>query len=100
MAITSAVAAVAGTAYSVYSGERASRMQRSAANQAAQQAEAAQRQADRDFNRANPKRPNIAALMTRNRAAGGGGIGGTYLTGNAGAPVSGGMLGRTTLLGS
>ena len=95
-----AAATVANTAYSVYSGQRGARMQRSAARTAASQAEAAQRRAEQDFNRANQKRPNVAAIMARNQAGGGQGPGGTFLTGTGGAPATGGMLGRTSVLGS
>lgn len=103
MAISASVVAaatVANTAYSVYSGQKSARMQKNAARTAAQQAEQQQRMAQREFNRANQKTPNVAAMMVRNRAAGGGGPGGTFLTGAGGAPVSGGMLGRTSVLGS
>lgn len=99
--ITLMAAAVAGsTASSIYTGQKQAKAQKRAATQAARQAEQQQRQAEREFNRANQKRPNIAAIMTRNRAAGGGGLAGTFLTGQGGAPVSSGMLGRTSLLGS
>jgi len=99
--VTLLAAAVAGsTASSIYSGQKQAKLQKRAGQQAARQAETQQRQMDREFNRANQKTPNIAAMMTRNRAAGGGGVGGTFLTGQGGAPVSGGMLGRTSLLGS
>jgi hypothetical protein len=98
---TAILAAVIGsTASSMYTGAKQARLQKRAGQQAARQAETQQRQMDREFNRANQKTPNIAAMMTRNRAAGGGGIGGTFLTGQGGAGVSGGMLGRTSLLGS
>jgi type II secretory pathway pseudopilin PulG len=93
-------ATLASTASTVYSSAKQSRMQKRAGQQAARQAEQAQRQADREFNRANQKRPDVSAMLRRNRAAGSGGVGGTFLTGQAGAPVSAGMLGRTTLLGS
>ena len=95
-----AVAATASTANSIYSGNQAARRQKTAARAAATQAEAAQRQSEREFNRANQKRPNVAAMMTANRAAGSGGVSGTFLTGTGGAPATGGMLGRTSLLGS
>jgi len=95
-----AIAVAGSTASSVYSGQKQAKLQKRAGRQAARQAETQQRQMDREFNRANQKTPNIAAMMTRNRAAGGGGVGGTFLTGQGGAPVSGGMLGRTSLLGS
>lgn len=100
MALTAAIASVATSAATVYQGARAQKAQKRAANQAASQAEQQQLQAEREFNRANQKRPNIAALAARNRAMGQGGPGGTFLTGTMGAPVSGGMLGRTSLLGS
>lgn len=98
---TALLAAVVGsTASSIYTGAKGAKAQKRAATQAAQQAEQQQRQMDREFNRANQKTPNVAAMMTRNRASGGGGLAGTFLTGQGGAPVSGGMLGRTSLLGS
>ena len=100
MAVTSAIAAVDSTAGSLYMGQKQAKAQKKAGQQAAREAEAARRQQDREFNRLNQKSPNIAATMQRNRAAGGGGVAGTYLTGTGGAPASGGMLGRTTLLGS
>ena len=93
-------AVVAGTATSAYTGAKQAKLQKRAGQQAARQAETQQRQMDREFNRANQKTPNVSAMLARNRAAGGGGIGGTFLTGQGGAGVSGGMLGRTSLLGS
>jgi uncharacterized FAD-dependent dehydrogenase len=100
MALTAATASVAASGASVYQGQKAQKAQRRAANQATMQAEMQHRQAEREFNRANQKRPNIAALAARNRAMSGGGVGGTFLTGTMGAPTSSGMLGRTSLLGS
>lgn len=98
MAISAVVGAVAAGA-SVYQGSQQRKAQKKAQRQAAQQAEDARRQADREFNRANQKSPNVAALFKKNKASGGLGTSGTFLTGAGGAPVSGGMLGRTTLLG-
>lgn len=96
-----AISAIGGLfAGNTYNGYRAAKAQEDAARRAAKQAEAARIQADREFNRLNQKQPNVAALQDRNRAAGKGGIGGTFLTGAQGAPVSQGMLGRTTILGS
>lgn len=101
MAVTSAIAAVASTAGSVYMGQRQARAQRRAGEQAARDAEASRRQQERDFNRVNQKSPNIAATMQRNRGAASGGVSGTFLTGSSGTNAGGGgMLGRTTLLGS
>jgi uncharacterized protein HemX len=98
MAVSAVVGAVAaGT--SAYSASKQRKAQKKAQRQAAQQAEDARRQADREFNRANQKSPNVAALFKKNKASGGLGTSGTFLTGGGGAPVSSGMLGRTTLLG-
>lgn len=94
-----ATAAAVGTGYSIYSGEKARSANKKASAQARKDAEAAARMADRDMNRANQKTPNIAAMMKRNTLTSGSGVGGTYLTGQGGAPVSSGMLGRSTLLG-
>ena len=94
-----AAAAVAGTGYSIYSGEKSRAAQKKAGQQATADAKLAAQQADQAFNKANPKAPNIAALMTRNMAAGGQGVGSTFLTGAGGAPVNAGMLGRSTKLG-
>lgn len=97
---TIAAAAVAGLGASVYQGEKARKAQKKAGGLAAKQAEAAQKQSEREFNRLNQKTPNIAATMQRNRAAGGVGVSGTYLTGAGGAPTTTGMLGRTSKLGA
>lgn len=96
----SAVITAATAAASIYNGQQQARAQRRAANASIQQQQQAQRDAERQFNAANQKAPNLAAIMKRNRAGEGGGVGGTYLTGAGGAPVSAGMLGRTTVLGS
>lgn len=98
MAITAAVAAAA-TTVGVYSGNKQRSAQKKAQRQAASNAEAARRQADREFNKANQKSPNVAALTKRNKASSKSGVSGTFLTGNQGAPTNSGMLGRTTLLG-
>jgi hypothetical protein len=99
MGVTSAIAAAVSTGYSIYSGEKARKQQKKAAGQARTDAENMQRQADRQYNAANQKAPNIAALLKRNMDASKGGVGGTFLTGTGGAPATPGMLGRTTLLG-
>jgi type II secretory pathway pseudopilin PulG len=98
--VIAAVASTAAAGATVYQGQQAAKAQKRAANQATMQAEMQQSQAEREFNRANQKRPNVAALAARNRAMSGGGVGGTFLTGTMGAPTSSGMLGRTSLLGS
>jgi len=101
MALSSiAGAIVASTAGSMYMGAKQAKAQKKAGQQAAREAEASRRQQDREFNKANQKQPNVAATMKRNRAAAGGGVGGTFLTGSGGVPATTGLLGRTTLLGS
>lgn len=100
MAFTAlATAAVASTGYSIYAGEKARKANKKAAGQARLDAEAAATAADRQYNKLNQKAPDIAALYKRNQGMGSQGVGGTFLTGAGGAPVSGGMLGRSTLLG-
>lgn len=100
MAIAAVASAVAAsTAVSAYTGNKQAKTQKRAQKQAAKQAEDARRQADQEFNKANQKSPNVAALFKKNKAAGGAGSGSTFLTGSGGAPASGGMLGRSTLLG-
>ena len=99
MAISAIVAGGLAAGATVYSANKAAKAQKRASRQAANDAEAARVQADREFNKVNQKAPNVAALMKRNRAQGSAGGSGTFLTGTTGAPVSGSMLGRTTLLG-
>lgn len=101
MAISGTIAAVGalGAGASVYQGEKARKAAKKNAKMQEQQAEAMQRQAEREFNKMNQKQPNIAMLQAGNRAVAGGGPSGSFLTGPSGAPVTSGMLGRTTLLG-
>ncbi|WP_300379620.1 hypothetical protein [Henriciella sp.] len=100
MAISATIGAAAlGAGATVYASNKQAKAQKRAQKQAARNAEDARRQADREFNAANQKSPNVAALMKRNRADATSGTSGTFLTGTNGAPASGGMLGRTTLLG-
>lgn len=82
-----ATAATAGV--SIYQGEKARKAQNTAADQA-------RTAADRQFNAANPKKPNLAAISADNLQTAGAGVGSTMLTGAGGAK---GVLGGTTLLG-
>ena len=95
-----AIATAASAGVSAVQGQQQMRAQKRASRQAQRQAEAAQRQQQREFNAANQKAPDVAALMKRNRQMARGGISGTYLTGPSGTQPGQGMLGRTTLLGS
>lgn len=56
--------------------------------------------ADEAFNRANQKKPNIAAFLMGNRAAGLYGMAGTTLTSPAGIDPAQLTLGRASLLGA
>lgn len=92
-------AGVLGAGAAVYSSSKAASAagKANASNEriAAQQAQ----RAEQDFNKANQKQPDIAAMFARNREAMAQGIGATFLTGPQGAPTGPGMLGRTQLLG-
>lgn len=100
MAFTAlAAAAVAGTGYSIYSGEKARGEQKKASLLTAQKADEASKAQDRQFNKLNAKQPDMSAILAAIGAQGGKGRSGTFLTGAGGAPTSGGMLGRSTLLG-
>lgn len=94
-----AAAAVAGTAYTVYSGERAASAQSEAMKRAKTAADAQATQADQAMNKANPKRPDIGALLAGNAMSAKAGVGGTMLTGPTGVDPAGLTLGRNTLLG-
>lgn len=76
-------AAMLGTiGLQAYQGEQARKSQN--------QARAA---ADRQFNSANPKKPNMAAIAADNLQAAGAGLGSTMLTGPGGAGAKlGGMM--------
>ncbi len=87
------VAAVATTtAASLYQGEKARKAQSQAADQA-------RTEADQAFNRANPKKPDVASMLYGNQQANSGGAGSTMITGPQGVDPSGLSLGKTTLLG-
>lgn len=81
--VTATLAATAVTAgVSIYQGEQARKGQN--------QARAA---ADRQFNAANPKKPNMAGIAADNLQAAGAGLGSTMLTGPGGAGAKlGGMM--------
>lgn len=99
LAVT-AVAAVAGTmAYSAYTSNQASKRQAAAQRDAKVQAEKQAVQAERDFNRANAKKPNVGAIVVGNQQAGLAGQAGTMLTGPTGIDPTKLELGKNTLLG-
>lgn len=89
--------AVGALAVSAYSSHQQASAQKKAQNQAVAQAEKQQKQAEREFNRANQKKPDLAGIMQNNRRAGE--AGSTMLTGSQGVDPGGLSLGKSTLLG-
>lgn len=99
LAVATLASAVGGTALSAIQGAKASAAQRAAQKQAEKQAADTKAANERAFNAANAKKPDIFALMNNNRAAQGGGVGSTMLTGPGGVPAGTMSLGKNTLLG-
>jgi predicted ATP-dependent serine protease len=94
------IAAGVGSAalgYSAHTANKARKDQRSANNAAAEVARKQASLADQANNRANAKRPDLAALFVGNAMPGG--ISSTMLTGAKGVDKSQLLLGRNTLLG-
>ena len=58
------------------------------------------KQADQDFNRANQRQPDTAAILSAAQQAGKGGASGTMLTGAQGVDPASLTLGKNTLLGA
>ncbi len=58
------------------------------------------KQADQDFNRANQRKPDTAAILSAAQQAGKGGASGTMLTGAQGVDPASLTLGKNTLLGA
>lgn len=94
-AITAAV--VVGAAASVYSAKKQSDAQKEAQRSAEAIAEKQKNQAEREFNRANAKTPDLAGIMASNKRAEG--AGSTMLTGPQGVDTGSLSLGKSTLLG-
>lgn len=101
LAIVAATAvAVAGSpTYTAYTSNKASKRQQGAQREAVAQAEKQAAQAEREFNRANAKKPNVGAIVAGNQQAGLAGQAGTMLTGPTGIDPTKLELGRNTLLG-
>ncbi len=94
-AITAAV--VTAAAASVYSATKQSDAQKKAQRSAEAIAEKQKNQAEREFNRANAKTPDLAGIMASNKRAEG--AGSTMLTGPQGVDSGSLSLGKNTLLG-
>lgn len=92
-------AALLGAGASAYSAsKKASAMKAATASNERTAAAEAQR-SEQQFNRANQKAPDIAAMAARNQDAMKAGMGATFLTGSQGVAPSALTLGKTTLLG-
>lgn len=92
----SMAAMAAFTAYTSYEGYKS---QSAALRQAKQAAQAQQLASDEANNRANAKRPDVAALMSANVLASKNGQAGTMLTGPSGVDTTDLKLGKSNLLG-
>lgn len=93
-------------AIATYEGRKQDRAQRRALGEQAalqqQAVDAARRQArtaEENMNRANQKKPDLAAIFARAASAAQGGAASTQLTGPGGVPKKNLRLGETTLLG-
>lgn len=91
--------ALLGAGTAVYSANKASKASRAANAQNERQAAAEAQRSEQQFNKANQKTPDIAAMFSRNRDAMKSGIGTTFLTGASGVAPSNLTLGKSTLLG-
>lgn len=92
-------AAVAGTAYSIYNGQQQLSAQKKGQQQALANANAQATAADQAMNKANQKRPDVAAILDAAAQSGRSGVSGTMLTGAQGVNQNSMALGRSTLLG-
>ena len=90
-------AAIAGAGASAYSAKKQSDAQKKAQRSAEAIAEKQKNQAEREFNRANAKTPDLAGIMVSNKCAEG--AGSTMLIGPQGVSQDALSLGKNTLLG-
>jgi len=90
-------AAIAGAGASAYSAKKQSDAQKKAQRSAEAIAEKQKNQAEREFNRANAKTPDLAGIMASNKRTEG--AGSTMLTGPQGVSQDALSLGKNTLLG-
>lgn len=93
-----AIGAAAVAASSIYSANKQAKAQKKAMRSAEAIAEKQKNQAEREFNRANAKTPDLAGIMASNKRAEG--AGSTMLTGPQGVSQDALSLGKNTLLGS
>ena len=96
---TIAGAAVLGAGASAYSANKQAKASKAATQANERQAAAEAQRSEQQFNKANQKAPDIAAMFSRNQDAMKQGMGATFLTGPSGVAPSNLTLGKTTLLG-
>lgn len=92
------IAGALGAGATAYSASKTAKATKAAQASSEKQAAADAQRSEQQFNKANQKMPDIAAMFSRNREAAAQGMGATFLTGANG--VGAGMLGGNTLLGS
>lgn len=92
-------AAIAGAGTAVYTANKQAKSAKAANQQNERLAAAEAQRSEQQFNKANQKTPDIAAMFSRNQDAMKQGIGTTFLTGAQGVAPSNLTLGKTTLLG-
>lgn len=89
--------AIGAAAVAAYSANKQAKAQEKAMRSAEAIAEKQKNQAEREFNRANAKTPDLAGIMASNKRAEG--AGSTMLTGPQGVSQDALSLGKNTLLG-
>lgn len=97
--VAAVVVGAAATYVQYDSGKKAQASQQAAQAQALTVAKEQAVKADEAVNRANSKNPNLQGLLSENRMAAKGGVGGTMLTGPEGVDQDSLLLGKNTLLG-
>lgn len=94
-----AAASVASIAVSTDQAQKQASAQKKAQKQAEAAAQAQATQADKEFNAANKKTPDIASMLAGNQRDAMGGASSTMLTGPSGVDAKSLTLGKSTLLG-
>lgn len=92
-------ASALGAGASVISSANKAKATNAATASNERQAAAEAQRSEQQFNKANQKTPDIAAMMSKNQDAMKSGMGATFLTGPQGVSPSSIGLGKTTLLG-
>lgn len=102
MSAISTIAAVVGAVAAVGSAvtaQEAAADQKKANKKAEQRAKEQAETAEREFNRQNQKTPDLASILSSNKASTTGGAGSTMLTGAQGVGADQLTLGKSSLLG-